>query len=130
MLDTNICIYLIKNHPPEVAKRFAQYYYGDIGISTITLAELNAGIEKSINKEQAKVALTNLLEDLIVAPFDEQAADQYGLKRKEDPDRKKNAMDRLIASHASAIGCVLVTNNPDDFKRYSGLTIENWVENK
>ncbi len=128
MLDTNICIYLIKNHPPEVAKLFSQYYYGDIGISTITLAELNAGVEKSLSREQAKIALNNLLEDLVVVSFDECAANEYGIKRKEDPDRKKNVMDRLIASHVAAINCVLVTNNPDDFKKYSGIKIENWVE--
>lgn len=127
MLDTNICIYLIKRQPREVGERFAECHHGDIVISTITLAELNAGVEKSHNRAQARKALDALLNDLVVAPFDKKAADEYGIKRLEDPDRKKNAMDRLIASHAAAANCILVTNNLADFKCYSGLVTENWV---
>ena len=127
MLDTNICIYLIKQQPREVAKRFAQCHHGDIVISTITLAELNAGVEKSNNRTEAKQALDGLLQDLVVMPFDESAAAEFGVKRLQAPDRRKNAMDRLIASHAAAQRCILVTNNVDDFKCYSDLTIENWV---
>lgn len=128
LLDTNICIYLIKHHPPEVLNRFSQLYYGSVGISTITLAELRVGVEKSAYRTAAEKALEGLLEELVVKPFEAQAAIVYGKKRLEDPDRRKNAMDRLIASHAVALGCILVTNNPKDFVNYSNLKVESWVE--
>ena len=128
MLDTNICIYLIRQQPPEVGIRFAECYYGDIVISAITLAELNAGVEKSRDSVLAKTALDELLHDLPVVPFDQQAANEYGVKRLQDPDRRKNAMDRLIASHAAALACILVTNNLDDFECYRDLITENWVD--
>jgi tRNA(fMet)-specific endonuclease VapC len=127
MLDTNICIYLIKQQPPEVGARFSQFYYGDIGISTITLAELNAGLQKSTNQIKAKQALDELLQDLVIVPFDELAAAEFGIKRWQDSNRQKNAMDRLIASHAASIGCTLVTNNLSDFTCYADLKVENWV---
>ena len=128
MLDTNICIYLIRQQAPEVGTRFAECYYGNIVISAITLAELNAGVEKSRDSVLAKNALDELLHDLPVVPFDQQAANEYGVKRLQDPDRRKNAMDRLIASHAAALACILVTNNLDDFECYRDLITENWVD--
>ena len=129
MLDTNICIYLMKHQPPEVRERFASCFVGDVVISAVTLAELEFGIVCSGLASQAtnRTALDGLLEDILVAPFEAQAARAYGPIRAADKDRNRNALDKLIASHAVALGVTLVTNNEADFMNYSGLVIENWV---
>ena len=131
MLDTNICIYLMKNQPPEVRERFAQCFVGDIVISAVTLAELEFGIASSSTaaQESNRSALESLLEDIMVAPFDAQAAKAYGPIRAAYKDRNRDALDKLIASHAVAIGVTLVTNNEADFVNYAGLRVENWVSN-
>ncbi|PPI82664.1 VapC toxin family PIN domain ribonuclease [Marinobacter maroccanus] len=130
LLDTNICIYLMKHEVPGAKERFEQCFYGDVAISAITLAELQYGIEcKPENREQNKKALERLRADLVVAPFDDDAAIAYGRLRAGIPQdqRRKDALDKLIASHAVALGAVLVTNNEDDFTRYPGVAIENWT---
>ena len=131
MLDTNICIYLMKHQPAEVRERFAACFVGDVVISAITLAELEFGIACSSLAVQAdnRSALENLLEDILVAPFDGQAAKAYGPIRAAYKDRNRDALDKLIASHAVALGVTLVTNNESDFLNYSCLTVENWVNN-
>ena len=129
MLDTNIFIYLIKHQPPEVRERFAQYFVGDVVISAVTLAELEFGIACSSTEAQEtnRAALESLLEDIMVAPFDAQAAKAYGPIRAAYKDRNRDALDKLIASHALALGVTLVTNNEADFVNYAGLRVENWV---
>ena len=129
MLDTNICIYLMKHQPPEVRERFAQCFVGDIVISAVTLAELEFGIASSSTaaQESNRSALESLLEDIMVAPFDAQAAKAYGPIRAAYKDRNRDALDKLIASHAVALGVTLVTNNEADFANYAGLSVENWV---
>lgn len=130
LLDTNICIYLMKHEVPAAKERFEQCFYGDVAISAITLAELQYGIEcKPENREQNEKALERLRADLVVAPFDDDAAIAYGRLRAGIPpdQRRKDALDKLIASHAVALGAVLVTNNEDDFTRYPGVAIENWT---
>jgi tRNA(fMet)-specific endonuclease VapC len=128
MLDTNMCIYLMKHHPPEVAARFAQCYVGEVVISTITLAELEYGVACSGNKEaHNRAALNLLLEDIAPAPFDSRAAGAYGPIRSATCDRRRDALDKLIAAHAVALGVALVTNNEAAFVGYPGLMVENWV---
>ena len=129
MLDTNICIYLIKHQPPEVRQRFELCYVGDIVISAITLAELEYGIACSPPDTQAinQLALEGLLEDLVVAPFDKLAARAYGPVRLANKVRQRDALDKLIASHAIAMNVTLVTNNEADFAHYQNLKFENWV---
>ena len=131
MLDTNICIYLMKHQPPEVRERFAQCFVGDIVISAVTLAEFEFGIASSSTaaQESNRSALESLLEDIMVVPFDAQAAKAYGPIRAAYKDRNRDALDQLIASHAVAIGVTLVTNNEADFVNYAGLRVENWVSN-
>lgn len=129
MLDTNICIYLIKHQPPSVAARFAQCYVGDVVMSAITLAELQYGVAASgTNKAQNQSALSALLEDVPAVAFDQAAARAYGPIRLVTKERKRDALDKLIAAHAVALDVVLVTNNIADFKDYPGLVIENWVD--
>ena len=130
LLDTNICIYLMKHEVPAAKERFEQCFYGDVAISAITLAELQYGIEcKPENREQNEKALERLRADLVVAPFDDDAAIAYGRLRAGIPrdHRRKDALDKQIASHAVALSAVLVTNNEDGFNRYPGVTIENWT---
>jgi tRNA(fMet)-specific endonuclease VapC len=129
MLDTNICIYLMKHQPPEVRERFAQCFVGDVIISAVTLAELEFGIACSsiAAQESNQSALESLLDDIMVAPFDAQAAKTYGPIRAAYKDRNRDALDNLIASHAVALGVTLVTNNEADFVNYAGLHVENWV---
>lgn len=128
MLDTNICIYLLKSQPKEVQQRFNQCFYGDVVISSITLAELEYGVAASSDPKRNKKALAVLLEDIIVAPFEEVAAAHYGQLRHASPKRKGDALDKLIAAHAKALGLIVVTNNEKDFRKYPGIDIENWVE--
>ena len=129
MLDTNICIYLMKHQPPEVRERFAQCFVGDVVISAVTLAELEFGIACSSTsvQESNRLALESLLDDIMVAPFDAQAAKAYGPIRAAYKDRNRDALDKLISSHAVALGVTLVTNNEADFVNYTGLHVENWV---
>ncbi len=128
LLDTNICIYLMQHHPPEVAARFAELEYGDVVISSITLAELRYGVEcRSENRVAIEHALEGLLADVPVMPFDEQAAVDYGILRAAVRDRQRDALDRLIAAHARSLSLTLATNNEADFKDYPGLRVENWV---
>ena len=129
MLDTNICIYLMKHQPPEVRERFAACFVGDVVISAVTLAELEFGIARLSPASQAanRTALDSLLEDIPVAPFEAKAARAYGPIRAAYKDRSRDAMDKLIASHAIALEVPLVTNNEADFVNYPGLVVENWV---
>jgi tRNA(fMet)-specific endonuclease VapC len=128
MLDTNTCIYLMRQQPPEVAARFAQLGYGDMVISAVTLAELKCGVKDRID-DQSRVAkiIDRLVSFVPCIPFDDSAAEQYAALYRTAPHRRRDALDRLIAAHAIAAECVLVTNNEADFKQYPGLSIENWV---
>ena len=129
MLDTNICIYLMKNQPIEVAERLARCFVGDVVISSITLAELEYGVVCSGDAELSnRSALSGFLEDVPVVPFEADAAKAYGLARFALRERKRDALDKLIAAHATALGAVLVTNNEADFSAYPGLRVENWVD--
>jgi len=128
MLDTNICIYLMKHQPPEVRKKFEGCFVGEVVMSAITLAELEYGIACSAANQHAnQVALDDLLLDILVAPFESLAARAYGPVRLATRERSRDALDKLIASHAIALGVTLVTNNEADFVGYPGLAIENWV---
>lgn len=130
LLDTDICIYLIKNKPKHLIERFLSKRPGDIGISTISLAELRLGVSKSQFPEKNHLALENMLRPIEILPFDEGAAMTYGEIRKmrENAGTTLGAMDYLIAAQALAIGAILVTNNEREFKRIKKLKIENWLK--
>lgn len=130
LLDTNICIYVIRRRPPQVLARFQRCAVGDIGLSTVTLAELQYGVAKSAFPERNQEALTAFTLPLEILPFDAPAAAAYGpiratLERQGTPI---GAMDLLIAAHAVSLGVILVTNNPREFGRVPGLQVENWVD--
>ncbi len=131
MLDTNICIYLMKAQPPGVAARFAECFVGEVVISTVTLAELEFGVSCSLDRAAAKknrAALDAFVHEVPALPFDAAAAGAYGPVRLATRQRKRDALDKLIAAHALSLRCTLVTNNPNDFAAYAGLKLENWVE--
>ena len=129
MLDTNICIYIIKRRPETVLGRFASHPVGDIGISVITLAELEYGASKSTVPARNREALEQFVSPLEVAAFDRPATLTYGRMRAllEKKGRPVGSMDMLIAAHALSVGARLVTNNVEEFKRVPGLRVENWV---
>ncbi|MEO1124732.1 MAG: type II toxin-antitoxin system VapC family toxin [Cyanobacteria bacterium J06639_16] len=131
MLDTNICIYIIKQQPPSVARRFAECRQGEVVISAITLAELEYGVYKSsaVTQKQNRLALDALLKVIPALPFEQLAAKAYALVRSAAPERRRDALDKLIASHAKSLELTLVTNNLDDFRVYPDIALENWVEN-
>lgn len=129
MLDTNICIFLIKRRPEHVLCKFVEQEPGNITISAITYAELLHGVEKSQAKERNRIALTMFLAEIPVIPFDDSAAQEYGII-KADLQKKGTSigpMDTLIAAHAKSLNMILVTNNTREFVRVDGLALEDWV---
>jgi tRNA(fMet)-specific endonuclease VapC len=129
MLDTNICIYIINRRPAAVLKRFQFFRIGDIGISAITLAELEYGAAKSTQPRRNREALGQFVSPLELAPFDPPATAAYGTIRAalEKRGLRIGAMDMLIAAHAVSLHATLVTNNEREFERVPGLRLENWV---
>ena len=127
MLDTNMCIYLIKHQPAEVAERFARCLVGDVVMSAITFAELEYGVEVCADPDRERAHLASLVEDIPVVPFDRAAASTYGPIRAATRERRQDHLDKLIAAHAVSLDVVLVTNNLKDFARYPGVRTENWL---
>ena len=130
MLDTNICIYIMKNKPEMVLRRFKEELNNGIGISSITLAELEYGMKHSSNPAQNERALLRFLVPLSVLPFGAGAASEYGAIRTflQNNGTPIGPLDMLIAAHAKSEGLVMVTNNVREFGRVPGLEIENWAE--
>jgi tRNA(fMet)-specific endonuclease VapC len=127
MLDTNMCIYLMKNQPKEVAERFSQCYVGDVVISAITYAELEYGVAMSANPEKERLNLASLVEDIQVAPFDKVAGIAYGPIRVATRESKQDHLDKLIAAHAVSLNVTIVTNKLKDFAKFPHVVLENWV---
>lgn len=130
MLDTNICIYVIKKKPKKVFKIFQSLNVGDVCISTITFAELQYGIYKSQQKERNKIALVNFLAPIEIIPFSDKSAVQYGEIRSDLENRGQiiGAYDLLIAAHALSENLILITNNIKEFKKIPKLCLQNWAE--
>ncbi|MDO8793201.1 MAG: type II toxin-antitoxin system VapC family toxin [Vicinamibacterales bacterium] len=128
MLDTNICIYLIREHPPSVIERFSSHAVGDIGISVITLAELEYGVSKSSRPARNREALEQFISPLEVAPFDRRATAVYGRLRTtlEKKGQAIGSMDLLIAAQALSLEVRLITHNVREFGRVPGLRVEDW----
>ena len=128
MLDTNICIYITKRHPPQVLKRLEALAQGSAVMSVVTYAELRAGLEmQTACRQQDERVLALLTSRIPVLPFTASDAESFGVLRAAVRDRRRDTMDRLIAAHAVSVGVTLVTNNEADFKDYPGLVIENWA---
>ncbi len=130
LLDTNTCIYIIKKKPVEVLERFQSLPLGDVGISTITLSELQYGVAKSTQPEKNQQALQQFLIPLEIVEFDYEASVVYGELRVhlEKTGQPIGALDMLIAAHAKSLDITIVTNNEREFRRVPNLKVENWVQ--
>jgi len=130
LLDTNICIYIIKKKPAIVLEKFKTFSLGSIGISAITLAELQYGIRKSSKPDKNLIALNQFIIPLEVIDFDYNATIEYGLIRAEleKLGTPIGPLDTLIGAHAKSLGLTIVTNNEKEFERIAGLKIENWTK--
>ena len=130
LLDTDICIYIIKRRPSWVAERLAAIPPGEVAISAVTLFELQAGVEKSAHPERNRRALEHFAYPLDLIPFDEIAA-HMAARVRADLERRGcpiGPYDVQIAATALAHGLTLVSNNTREFGRIDGLVLENWVE--
>ncbi len=128
MLDTNICIHVMKTYPPAVRERF-NALAEQLCISSITLGELHYGAEKSARRAENLTAITHFVARLEVLPFADKAAAHYGqlhaeLERAGTPC---GAHDMQIGGHARSEGLTVVTNNMREFVRMPGLRVENWL---
>lgn len=130
MLDTNICIYVMKKKPENVLRRFREEMDGGICISSITLAELEYGMKHSSDPVKNEQALLRFLAPLSVLPFGAAAASEYGEIRAylQSQGTPIGPLDMLIAAHARVEGMTLVTNNMREFERVPELDLENWAE--
>ena len=129
MLDTNTCIYLIKKKSTKIISHFKKHKVGEIGISSITLAELEYGVAKSQYVEQNKIALKEFILPLEIAPFDNKAAEKYGEIRSclEKTGKPIGPMDTLIGAHAMSLDVTLATNNVREFKHIKNLKVVDWT---
>jgi tRNA(fMet)-specific endonuclease VapC len=130
LLDTNICILLIRQKSTQVLATLTSYAITDIGISAITVAELQYGVQRSTKQSQNQQALDQFLLPLTILPFDDGTALQYGRIRAylEAQGLPIGALDTLIAAQAVQHNLTLVTNNIREFSRVPGLTVEDWTQ--
>ena len=130
MIDTNICIYIIKHKPETVYKELQKHDPSEVCISSVTYAELIHGVEKSAAIEKNRLALALLLANIEIMNFDVNAANCYGkiranLEKKGTPI---GPLDMMIAGHAQSLSYTVVTNNVKEFSRVTNLDIVNWAE--
>lgn len=129
MLDTNICIHVLKHQPPAAREAFNRHSE-HLCISSVVLAELLYGGEKSAHPDHNRDTVERFATRLDVVPFDERAAAHYGRVRAdlEREGRPIGPYDLMIATHARSLGLTLVTNNEREFQRVPGLLLENWIQ--
>lgn len=128
MLDTNICIFTMKNKPQHVREVF-KAHHGQLCISTVTLMELIYGAEKSSNQARNLADVEGFAARLEVLKYDQDAAAHTGQLRAElaKAGMTIGPYDHMIAGHARSQGLILVTNNLREFNRVPGLRVEDWV---
>lgn len=128
LLDTCLCVSLIRSRVESVRKRFEAFEIGDLAVSAITEAELRYGADKSMDPTNNHHHLDRMLLTLPVVPFDSAAAGHYGVIRTEleRAGTPIGSLDLLIGAHARSLDLTLVTNNVREFKRIAGLRIEDW----
>jgi tRNA(fMet)-specific endonuclease VapC len=129
LIDTNICIYLLNQRPTGVIKKVMKTEIGQIGISAITVSELNYGVAKSKLKKLNAQRLDEFLVPFEILPYDEAASKYYGMIRSqlESQGNVIGPLDMLIAAHALSRDLILVTNNEKEFQRIKSLKVENWA---
>jgi len=129
LIDTNICIYIMNNHPPEVVQKFRDIGVGNICISSITVSELQYGACKSKQIKKNLKRLEEFLSPFEIVSYDENASKYYGQIRSnlEKQGNVTGPLDMLIAAHALSENLTLITNNEKEFKRVRSLEVENWI---
>ena len=130
LLDTNICIYIINEKPEQVLRKFEQYPVQEFGISSVTHAELQYGVEKSKNKNTNQDALDEFLLPLTILPFHgKRLVTCYGTIRVslESKGKTIGPLDMLIAAHALSLDLTIISNNIKEFARIPNLKCENWI---
>lgn len=129
MLDTNILIEMLRRSTSPAFKHVRKRRIGDIGISAITLSELEYGVNKSADPARNAALLIEACSPFEIADFDNHAAACYGLVRADLEAKGKpiGPLDMLIAAHAKSLDVTLVTNNMREFKRIKDLKLENWI---
>jgi tRNA(fMet)-specific endonuclease VapC len=129
MLDTNICIYILKKRTISLLEKFNSIPQNNLCISVVTYAELQYGIERSSSKKMNQTIIDDFVSRLMVCPWDMEAARQYGKIRVnlEEKGTPIGNMDLLIAAHALSRKDIIVSNNLREFKRVENLAFENWV---
>jgi len=129
MLDTNVCVELIRGRAPAVFDRLRRFDVDEVAVSSITLAELQYGAAKSSDPGRHRELLAKFLAPLAVLSFDALAGESYGDLRAalEKVGKPIGPLDTLIAAHALSLGATLVTNNQREFRRVRGLHVENWT---
>jgi tRNA(fMet)-specific endonuclease VapC len=130
ILDTKICIYIINKKPAKVLRKFELYPVYEFGISAITHAELQYGVEKSKNKNTNQVALDEFLLPLTILPFQgKRLVTCYGEIRTTQESKRQTIgpLDMLIAAHALSLDLTIISNNIKEFSRIPNLKCENWV---
>lgn len=130
MFDTNICIYLIIKRSDALLNRMRVFRTGEIGVSVMTVAELQYGVSESASKERNQAALEAFLLPLDIAEFTVEAAVVYGQVRAglERQGRPIGPLDTMIAAHALSLDVPLITNNTREFERVEGLRLEDWTQ--
>jgi tRNA(fMet)-specific endonuclease VapC len=130
LLDTNICVFLFRRKSPEALQRLYQTQTGEVGISTVTLAELRDGADKSADPAKNHVVIDAFLTNITLVEFDEGAARCYGAVRSQLESRGTpiGPLDNLIAAQALSLGVTLVTNNVREFVRVTGMAVEDWTQ--
>lgn len=129
LLDTNICIYIARERPPQVLERFEELAPGEAVISVITWGELRHGAERSTRRESVVESLDEFAALVSVEPLPKAAGQEYGAIRAalEASGTPIGNNDLWIAAHARAAGLTLITNNESELKRIQDLKIENWA---
>ena len=130
LLDTNICIYIINEKPEKVLRKFEQYPVHEFGISSVTYAELQYGVEKSKHKNTNQDALDEFLLPLTILPFHgKRLVECYGKIRVllESKGKTTGPLDMLIAAHALSLDLTVISNNIKEFARIPNLKCQNWI---
>ena len=129
LIDTNICIYIMNDHTPQVIQKFREIGVGNVCISSITVSELQYGVYKSKQIKKNMKRLDEFLSPFEIISYDEGASVHYGEIRSylEKEGNVIGPLDMLIAAHALGENLTLITNNEKEFKLVKSLKVENWV---
>jgi len=130
MLDTNTCVDVIRRRNDRVLRRMQRLRPGDLCVSSVTLSELEYGAAKSSDPQRNRLALAEFMTPVSVLPYDDAAAPAYGRVRAEleRAGTPIGPLDTMIAAQALSLGLILVTDNEREFRRVSGLKVQNWTE--